>query len=285
MSIKVQDLSYVYMPKTPFEKEALADLTFEIPDGQITAIMGHTGSGKSTLAQHFNGLLMPTKGSCTVNDMPINKKTAGDIRRIVGMVFQYPEYQLFDETVLKDVAYGALVRKVDNDTAMAKAADAMRLVGLDPEELGGRSPFDLSGGQKRRAAIAGVLVTDPQILVMDEPAAGLDPEGRRSILELVAKLNRERGITVVIVSHSVEDMAELADNILVLRNGRLHAYGTTAEVLGDADRLYESGLDIPVANRLLRNLSVYFPDIDTGAYTVAGAIETIAAYAGKRAHE
>ncbi|MBR2901962.1 MAG: energy-coupling factor transporter ATPase [Clostridia bacterium] len=285
MSIKVDKLSYTYQPDTPFEKEALYDLTFEIPDGQITAIMGHTGSGKSTLAQHFNGLLLPTDGSCTVNGLLVNSKNLKEVRQHVGMIFQYPEYQLFDETVLKDIAYGILLRGVDPVEAEKRAADAMRLVGLDPETLGNRSPFDLSGGQKRRAAIAGVLVMEPEILVMDEPAAGLDPEGRREILNLVRTLNKERGITVVIVSHSAEDMAELADNILVLRQGRLHAYGTPREVFSDSSNLEEAGLELPLAKQLLINLSQFLPGLDTGAYTVEGATEAIIQYSRGEAHE
>lgn len=285
MSIKVQNLSYTYQQDTPFQKEALYDLTFEIPDGEITAIMGHTGSGKSTLAQHFNGLLLPTTGACIVNDVEVNSKTLKQVRQQVGMIFQYPEYQLFDETVLKDIAYGILLRGVDPVDATARAGDAMKLVGLDPDALGDRSPFDLSGGQKRRAAIAGVLVMEPNILVMDEPAAGLDPEGRREILNLVKKLNEEKGITVIIVSHSVEDMAELAHNILVLNRGRLHAFGKPADILTNAQLLEEAGLELPVPTVFMQALAKRLPGLNTSAYTVDGVVEAIVRYRRGEYHE
>lgn len=285
MSIKVNNLSYTYQQDTPFQKEALYDLTFEIPDGQITAIMGHTGSGKSTLAQHFNGLLLPSTGTVTVNDILVTPKTLKQVRQQVGMIFQYPEYQLFDETVLKDIAYGILLRGISPEEAENKAKEAMKLVGLDPEILGNRSPFDLSGGQKRRAAIAGVLVMEPSILVMDEPAAGLDPEGRREILNLVRKLNKEKGITVVIISHSVEDMAELADNILVLNKGRLHAFGKPQDILTDKDMLEQAGLELPVANVLMQNLAQVLPGLPTDAYTVDGVVEALIRYKGGKTDE
>lgn len=285
MSIKVNNLSYTYQQDTPFQKEALYDLTFEIPDGQITAIMGHTGSGKSTLAQHFNGLLMPSTGTISVNDILVTPKTLKQVRQQVGMIFQYPEYQLFDETVLKDIAYGILLRGISPEEAENKAKEAMKLVGLDPETHGNRSPFDLSGGQKRRAAIAGVLVMEPSILVMDEPAAGLDPEGRREILNLVRKLNKEKGITVVIISHSVEDMAELADNILVLNKGRLHAFGKPQDILTDKDMLEQAGLELPVANVLMQNLAQVLPGLPTDAYTVDGVVEALIRYKGGKTDE
>lgn len=278
MSIQVNNLFYTYQQDTPFEREALYDLTFEIPDGQITAIMGHTGSGKSTLAQHFNGLLLPGSGTVSVNGILVNSKNLKQVRRHVGMIFQYPEYQLFDDTVLKDIAYGILLRGISEEEAQAKAKDAMRLVGLDPETLGNRSPFDLSGGQKRRAAIAGVLVMEPDILVMDEPAAGLDPEGRRDILNLVRTLNKDKGITVIIVSHSVEDMAELADNVLILNKGRVHAFGKPQNIFTDEDLLEEAGLELPIAAALMKALAKKFPGLPDTAYTVEGAVEHIIRY-------
>ena len=244
--------------------DALKDVTLTIGDGEFLGLIGHTGSGKSTFVQHLNGLLQPTSGSVTVDGFDMaDKKQRVQGRRLVGMVFQYPEYQLFEETVAKDVAFGVKNMGVPEAEAMARADEAMALVGLAPERFRDKSPFELSGGEKRRAALAGIIVMRPKYLVLDEPMAGLDPLGRRDILDTIDHLRATLGCAVVMVSHSMDDMADRAERVAVLSAGTLLRVGSTAEIFGDAKFLLENGLDVPQVSRLalaLRARGVALPE-------------------------
>lgn len=241
----------------PEVRWALAEISLRIHDGELFGIAGHTGSGKSTLIQMTNGLLQPTRGNVRVDGRDLADKTAAfEARRTVGVVFQYPERQLFAATVAEDIAFGPCNLGLSTEEADGRVREAMRLVHLDPDELGPRNPFSLSGGQQRRVALAGVLAMQPGTLVLDEPFAGLDPKARRSLLDLIVELHHERGLTIVLVSHSMDDLARLCDRILVLNGGRIHAIGAPAEVFADEDGMHAIGLGMPqatsFANRLLR---------------------------------
>lgn len=246
MSIEIKNLCHVYAPQTPFEYAALCDVSLSIPDGQYVAVIGHTGSGKSTLIQHLNGLMKPTSGSITVQgiDLCAKKVPLRELRRRVGLVFQYPEYQLFEETVAKDVAFGPKNMGLDEQETDSRVREAISLVGLDESVLE-MSPFDLSGGQKRRVAIAGVLSMRPEVLVLDEPIAGLDPLGRRDILALVAQYREKTGATVILVSHNMDDVADIAQRVIVMNKGSVAMDGTPAEVFSQTERLKQMGLDVP----------------------------------------
>lgn len=220
MSLKIEHLSYTYMKGTPFEKKALNDINFEIEDGEFVGIIGHTGCGKSTLVQHFNGLLKPEEGNIYIHGKLVNHSNLKELRKQVGLVFQYPEYQLFESTVYKDIAFGIKSEALTPEEEYKRVLEAAQKTGLQ-EELLEKSIYDLSGGQKRRAAIAGIIVMNPKILVLDEPAAGLDPAGRDDILYFAKRLRDENGITVILVSHSMEDIAKLADKVIVLNEGKL----------------------------------------------------------------
>ncbi|MBQ3201909.1 MAG: energy-coupling factor transporter ATPase, partial [Clostridia bacterium] len=231
--------------------DALRDIDLTVHDGEFLGLIGHTGSGKSTFVQHLNGLLQPTSGTVTVDGFNMaDKKQRVQGRRLVGMVFQYPEYQLFEETVQRDVAYGVKNMGMGEKEALERADEAMALVGLDPVKFRDKSPFELSGGEKRRAALAGIIVMRPKYLVLDEPMAGLDPLGRHAILDTIDSLRETLGCAVVMVSHSMDDMADRAERIAVLAKGRLIRVGTTAEVFGDARTLIDNGLDVPQVSRL-----------------------------------
>ena len=253
MSIRAEHLTHLYSPGTTFESYALKDVSFEIPDGSFVAVIGHTGSGKSTLVQHLNGLYRPTSGTVYFNgeDIFADGYDLKKLRTKVGLVFQYPEYQLFEESVIKDVMFGPLNMGLSKEEAMERAGKALRQVKM-PDELFDRSPFDLSGGQKRRAAIAGVLAMDPEVLILDEPTAGLDPRGRDYILNMLEELHRERGITIILVSHSMDDVAECADLLMVLKDAELKFFDKPKEVFKNvkelesylAARLIDEGLDI-----------------------------------------
>ena len=250
MPIEVKNLTHIYMEGTPFEARALDSVSLSIRDGEFIGVIGHTGSDKSTLIAHLNALDRPEPGTVFVNGMDLGAKDAdlAKVRRTVGLVFQYPEYQLFEETVAKDIAFGPRNLKLPEDEVQARVRRAMEMVGL-AERYADRSPFDLSGGQKRRAAIAGVLAMEPSILILDEPAAGLDPVGRREMLDLVKRIH-EAGTTVVMVSHSMDDVGRLCDRLIVLEHGHVAFTGTPAEVFRHGDELRAIGLDVPECARL-----------------------------------
>lgn len=274
--IKIENVSYIYGAGTPYEKHALDDVSLEIEEGSVTGIIGHTGSGKSTLMQLLNGLEKPTSGKVLLDgeDIWINPKKISSIRFRVGLVMQYPEYQLFEETVAADIAYGPCNMGLDKTEIERRVASAAAIVGLDSELLC-KSPFDLSGGEKRRAAIAGVMAMAPEVLVLDEPAAGLDPVGRATIFSAIEKYRNETGSTVIIVSHSMEDMARICDNIVVMSSGRVLMTGKTGDVFSRADELSDSGLDIPEISRLMLMLQELGIDINDIPYTVEHAVEII----------
>ena len=271
--INVEDVNYVYQPGTPFEKQALSDINLEIPNGSITAIIGRTGSGKSTLVQLFNALIRPTSGRITINGTDITAKNA-DLRAMrfkVGLVFQYPEYQLFEETVFADVAFGPKNMGLSDEETERRVKNAMKLAGLD-EKYEKRSPFELSGGEKRRAAIAGVLAMSPEILILDEPAAGLDPVGRDGIFALIRELHfKNPEMIVIIISHSMEDVAEIADNIAVMNNGRIIMHGTVSEVFSQKELLSQIGLDVPQITQLAEKLRILGYPLPPNIYTVESA--------------
>ena len=266
MSIEVKHLTHVYMPGSPFEVKALDDVNLTINDGEFIGIIGHTGSGKSTLISHFNALEKSEPGHVFVNGMDLGDKDTKltDVRRAVGLVFQYPEYQLFEETVEKDIAFGPRNLKLDEKEIKHRVTEAMLLVGLD-DSLRKASPFNLSGGQKRRVAIAGVLAMNPSILVLDEPAAGLDPAGRRSMLELIRGIHQS-GVTVVMVSHSMDDVGKYCDRLYVLDHGRIQYQGTPAEVFEHGNELKKIGLDVPECAKLAAVLREKGFDIAPGTF-------------------
>lgn len=257
MPIVAENINYVYNRGQPDETYALRDVSFSIEDGEFAGIIGHTGSGKSTLIQHLNGLLRPDSGRILIDGMDIH---SGDIplrevRRKVGLVFQYPEYQLFEETVAKDVAFGPKNMGLSPEETERRVREALLLTGLEYDDVAFRSPFELSGGQKRRAAIAGVLAMQPQVLILDEPAAGLDPQSHRQIMEMIRKVKESRGGTVILVSHNMDDVAGLCDRVLVMDKGRLLLSGTPEEVFSSPDLLEEAGLGLPAAAGLIRSMN------------------------------
>ena len=253
-AIELKHLTYIYSRKTPYEKKALDDVNLCIEEGSFVGIVGATGSGKSTLIQHLNGLIKvqdKKTSSVVVQGMSAtDKKTLKNLRFKVGMVFQYPEYQLFADTVEKDVAFGPKNMKLSKEEIDARVRKAMDVVGLDYDQFASRSPFDLSGGEKRRAAIAGVIAMQPEILVLDEPVAGLDPAGREEILALVKKLQKEVSPTIILVSHNMDDIAVMADRIIALKDGKVVMDGTPKEVFSDRKHVEEIGLDVPFATSL-----------------------------------
>lgn len=256
MSIQVRNLSHIYSKGMPDEQLALDNINFDIYDGEIVGIIGHTGSGKSTLLQHLNGLLKPHKGNIIVGGTDITQPGVlmKDIRKRVGLVFQYPEYQLFEETVAKDVAFGPKNLGLSEAEIEDRVKEAIGLVGLDYEKIKDRSPFELSGGQKRRVAIAGVLAMKPQVLVLDEPTAGLDPGAHKEILEMIQEVHRSQNNIIIFVSHNMGDVADLSDKVMVMNDGKLLMVGTPAEVFGQKERLAEIGLSVPPVTELMHEL-------------------------------
>lgn len=283
MSLKVEALSYTYMKGTPFEKKALDNVTFEIETGEFVGIIGHTGCGKSTLVQHFNGLLKPEEGNIYIDGKLMNHSNIKDMRKQVGLVFQYPEYQLFESTVYKDIAFGIRSEGLSHEEEYRRVLDAAEKTGLS-EDLLENSIYDLSGGQKRRAAIAGIIVMNPEILVLDEPAAGLDPAGRDDILQFAKRLRDDNGITVILVSHSMEDIAKLADKVIVLNEGKLEMMGTPREVFRNEQRLNQIGLTVPQMTSLFHRLGGLLPEsgIRKEIFTVEEGAEEILRLLGIR---
>ena len=275
-AIEIKDLTYTYSKKTPFEKMALKNITFSVEEGETLGIIGQTGSGKSTLIQHLNGLIKMKNGEGTVFDKNIkDKKILKELRFDVGMVFQYPEYQLFADTVALDVAFGPKNMKLDKDEIDRRVKKAMDLVGLPYEKFAERSPFELSGGEKRRAAIAGVIAMEPKILVLDEPTAGLDPQGREDILELINKLKKEVSPTIIIVSHNMDEIAKMADHIIVLSEGYIIYDGTPLDVFTQKDFKEKTELDIPMATKIsyeLQERGINIPNV----VTVEALVEELA---------
>lgn len=273
MPIRVENLTYTYMPGTPFEFKALDDVSISIEDGEFIGLIGHTGSGKSTLVQHLNGLLKPSSGKIYIDDMDITIKGVKlkSVRQKIGLVFQYPEHQLFEETVYKDVAFGPKNLGLSDAAIDDKVKQALKMVGLNYEESKIKSPFDMSGGQRRRIAIAGVLAMEPKVLILDEPTAGLDPRGRDTILKEIKTLHDEYGKTVILVSHSMEDIAKLVDRIIVMNEGKCILTGNPREIFKEADTLINVGLDIPQVTALVRRLRQNGMDIRDDILTVAEA--------------
>ena len=274
--IKTEDLTFVYGQGTAYEKAAVKQVNIEIDRGEFVGVIGHTGSGKSTLIQHFNGLLKPTSGRVYIDgeDLWANEKEMRRIRFKVGLVFQYPEYQLFEETVEKDIAFGPKNMGLSEDEIRARVKEAARFVGLREEHLK-KSPFELSGGQKRRAAIAGVIAMDPQVLILDEPTAGLDPHGRDKVLGEIREYHEEKKNTVLLVSHSMEDVAKFASKVLVMDHGEAVMYDTVKSIFSQAQRMTEIGLDIPQITRVFLELKRRGYPVNTDIYTVEQAKEEL----------
>ncbi|WP_102399142.1 energy-coupling factor transporter ATPase [Haloimpatiens massiliensis] len=270
MSIKIENLTHIYMPNSPFEKKALDDVSLEINDGEFLALIGHTGSGKSTLVQHINGLLKPSSGKILVDDIDITSKDIklSLIRKKVGLVFQYPEYQLFEETIEKDIAFGPKNLKLDEKEIEIRVKRAMKMVGLEYEIYRNKSPFELSGGQKRRVAIAGVVAMEPKVLILDEPTAGLDPKGREEILSQIIALHREYKMTIILVSHSMEDVAKVAERIIVMHKGKNILDGKPSEVFKNVEVLEKVGLAAPQVTYLMLKLREKGMDVSDEVFTI-----------------
>ncbi len=277
--LEVRDLSHVYSKGTPFEQKALDHVNLSVEYGEFLAIIGHTGSGKSTLIQHLNGLLRPTEGDILLHGKSIfaSDNDLRSVRFHIGLVFQYPEYQLFEETIAKDIAYGPTNMGLDAAEIERRVTQAMEDVGLDAS-LRDKSPFELSGGQKRRVALAGVVAMQPEILVLDEPTAGLDPAGRREMFDLIRRLHDLHGTTIVLVTHSMEDAARMADRLVVMKKGQVFLTGTPETVFAQAEALEQAGLTVPQVTKILLELKKRGISVDTGCYTVEQAVKQLFAY-------
>lgn len=275
--IKAENVNYIYQQGMPFERQALYDVNIEIEDGSLVALIGHTGSGKSTLIQHFNALVKPTSGKIIINgiDVTAPKADLRLVRKTVGLVFQYPEHQLFEETVYKDIAFGPKNMGFSDEKIDKRVRESAALVGLKEKHLT-RSPFDLSGGQKRRVAIAGVLAMNPKVLILDEPTAGLDPKGRDEILATIKKLHEEnKEMIIIFVSHSMEDVAKTAERVIVMNDGHVEMQGTVAEVFAQAEHLQKIGLNVPQVTLLTDKLRLAGYDLPEHIYTVKYAADAI----------
>ena len=284
MSINVKDIDYVYSEGMPYETLALSKVSFSISDGEFVGIIGHTGSGKSTLIQHLNGLLKPKSGVISVSGVTITNKEIKmrDIRRKIGLVFQYPEYQLFEETVKRDVAFGPLNLGLSEEEADERVREALELVGLDYDEFAERSPFDLSGGQKRRVAIAGVIAMKPEVLIMDEPTAGLDPMSHKDILKMVKTIHERENNIVILVSHNMGDIAMLCDKIIVMDKAKIAAIGTPREIFAQADLIENAGLKLPEVTEFMRELNKRGAMVKSDALTIDEAETEILEYLRRR---
>ncbi len=281
--IKAENLTYIYGAGTPFERRALDDVSFELARGEYVGLIGHTGSGKSTLIQHLNGLLKPSEGRVLLDgsDIWADGKNRRDVRFKVGLVFQYPEYQLFEETVAKDIAFGPTNMGLDEAEVAERVREAAEFVGIDPADLE-KSPFDLSGGQKRRIAIAGVIAMRPEVLILDEPTAGLDPRGRREILERIAHYHKTSGATILLVTHSMEEAARYADRIIVLDDNGINCTGTPAEVFAKAAELEAIGLDVPMVTKVFMKMKSLGVAVDKPVYTVEDGVRELLRLKGGR---
>ena len=284
MSIRVENLKHIYDKGMPTESLALDNISFQVEDGQMFGIIGHTGSGKSTLLQHLNGLLKPEEGHIFIGDVDITSPDIAmtEIRKRIGLVFQYPEYQLFEETVAKDVAFGPRNLGLSEEEIEERVKEAIELVGLDYEVFKDRSPFDLSGGQKRRVAIAGVIAMRPEVLILDEPTAGRDPKAHKDVLMMVEEVHRRTGNITILVSHNMADIARLCDNILVIDGGKVVTVGTPKEVFAHRQELSAVGLDLPPITQLTEALRQRGMDIPDTILSVDEAAEEIAKALGRK---
>jgi energy-coupling factor transport system ATP-binding protein len=280
--IKTENLTYTYGTGTPFEKTAVKDVSLGIEEGELCGIIGHTGSGKSTLIQMLNGLIKPTSGSVFIDGENIWDKSVKirDVRFKVGLVFQYPEYQIFEDTVFKDIAFGPKNMGLSEEEVKRRVETSAEIVGLKPETLE-KSPFELSGGQKRRVAIAGVMAMEPKVLILDEPVAGLDPKGREKILAQIKKYRDKNNATVLLISHSMEDVARFTTKILVMENGGVFCYDTPPKVFGRAEELTKMGLSVPQITRVINRLKSSGIDIEGDIYTVDYAVKKILEYVNR----
>lgn len=274
--LEVKNLTHTYSGNTPFVNDAVSDVSFSVEKGEIIGIIGHTGSGKSTLVQHLNGLLKPTAGEVFIDGENIwdNPKEIRKIRSKVGLVFQYPEYQLFEETVFADIAFGPKNMGLEGDELKQRVLETCKIIGVKDEYLE-KSPFDLSGGEKRRVAIAGVMAMKPEVIVFDEPTAGLDPKGRENVMKIIHDYRNATGATVIIISHSMEDMALIADKLIVMNKGKLEMFDTVENVFKNGERLRAIGLNVPIVTRvfdLLQNAGIPVPD---DVFTVSRAVEVL----------
>ena len=287
MSIQVKNLKHIYEKGMPNESVALEDISFEVDDGEFLGIIGHTGSGKSTLLQHLNGLLKPDEGKIISGGVDITADDVSmvEIRKRIGLVFQYPEYQLFEETVAKDVAFGPKNLGLSQEEIDSRVKEAVTMVGLDYDQIKDRSPFELSGGQKRRVAIAGVIAMGPEVLILDEPTAGLDPKAHKDILSMIEEVHNITGNITILVSHNMADIARLSDKILVIDSGHLVACGTPKEVFSQTEELEKVGLDLPPITKLTEELRRRGMKIDKTILSVDEAADQIADYLKARGNK
>ena len=274
--LEVQNLTHTYGGNTPFINDAVSNVSFTVEQGEIIGIIGHTGSGKSTLVQHLNGLLKPTNGKIFIEQKNIwdNPKEIRLVRSAVGLVFQYPEYQLFEETVYDDIAFGPKNMGLEGEELDTRVREICKIIGVRDEYLT-KSPFDLSGGEKRRVAIAGVMAMNPKIIVFDEPTAGLDPRGREDIIGIIEQYRKATGATVIIISHSMEDMAQITDKLLVLSRGELVMFDKTENVFKNGEKLREIGLNVPIVTRVFNKLKELGVDVPQDVFTVERAVEVL----------
>lgn len=278
--IEIKNLTHIYSEGLPFEKKAIDDINLKIEENEFIGLIGHTGSGKSTFIQHLNGLLKPSSGEIIVDGMKVDKSSSNltELRKKIGLVFQYPEYQLFEETIERDIAFGPGNLDLSEEEVLRRVKSSMDSVGLDYETYKDKSPFELSGGLKRRVAIAGVLAMEPKVLILDEPTAGLDPRGRDEILSEIKSIHEKRKITVILVSHSMEDVARIAERIIVMDKGKVFLDSNPREIFRNEDKLLSVGLGIPQITSLMRTLKKKGLDINEDSITVEEAKESLIKY-------